>query len=57
MVIPQALHKVLDLPMATDLQRPVLPSSKNIKWKKVRVDMKTYLADVLQVGIFHSVGA
>ena len=57
MEIPQALHKVLDLPVATDLQRPVLPSSKNIKWKKVRVDMKTYLADVLQVGIFHLVGA
>ena len=47
--IPQAIHKILDLPVTTDLQKPVLPSSKNIKWKKVRVDMKSYLADVLQV--------
>ena len=47
--IPQAVHKILDLPVTTDLQKPVLPSSKNLKWKKVRLDMKSYLADVLQV--------
>ncbi|XP_060551648.1 nucleolar complex protein 2 homolog, partial [Ruditapes philippinarum] len=47
--IPGALQSFLDLPKTTDLQKPVLPNSKNKRWKKVRLDVKSYLADVLKL--------
>ena len=47
--IPGALQSLLDLPKTTDLQKPVLPNSKNQRWKKVRLDVKSYLTDVLKV--------
>ncbi|XP_045162524.2 nucleolar complex protein 2 homolog isoform X2 [Mercenaria mercenaria] len=47
--LPGALQSHLDLPKTTDLQKPVLPNSKNQRWKKVRLDVKSYLADVLKL--------
>ena len=47
--IPQALHKILDLPMITDLQKPVLPTRNNQKWEKIKLNVRLYLKDILQV--------
>ena len=47
--IPQALHKILDLPMITDLQKPVLPTRSNQKWEKIKLNVRLYLKDILQV--------
>ncbi|XP_052284319.1 nucleolar complex protein 2 homolog [Dreissena polymorpha] len=47
--VPGALQKILNLPARTDLQKPVLPTSKDQKWKVVRSDVKSYLTDVLQL--------
>ncbi|CAG2256617.1 NOC2 [Mytilus edulis] len=48
-LIPAALLKHLGLPPLTDLQKPVLPSKSNTKWKKIRLEIKSYLAAVLQL--------
>ncbi|XP_071147627.1 nucleolar complex protein 2 homolog [Mytilus edulis] len=48
-LMPAALLKHLGLPPLTDLQKPVLPSKSNTKWKKIRLEIKSYLAAVLQL--------
>ena len=47
--MPQALQKILDLPAITDIKKSVLPSSKGPRWNKIKMDVKLYLSDVLQV--------
>ncbi|WAR15730.1 NOC2L-like protein, partial [Mya arenaria] len=47
--IPGALHKILSLSTTPDLQKPILPSTNDQKWRKIKVDVKSYLADVLQL--------
>ncbi|XP_052081772.1 nucleolar complex protein 2 homolog isoform X4 [Mytilus californianus] len=48
-LIPPALLKHLGLPPLTDLQKPTLPSKSNTKWKKIRLEVKSYLTAVLQL--------
>jgi hypothetical protein len=44
-----ALQKFVGLPPLTDLQEPTLPSKDNNKWRKIRLEVKSYLKTVLQV--------
>ncbi|KAL4221400.1 Nucleolar complex protein 2 [Mactra antiquata] len=47
--LPGALQKTLNLPVSDDLQKPVLPSSKTKRWNKVKMSIKSYLTDVIQL--------
>jgi len=52
--IPGAFQKILSLPATTDLKKPSVPSTDDARWKKIRVDVKNYLTDVLQVFVVFS---
>ena len=48
------VNAILKLPKQKDSNKPVLPSTSK-SWSKVRIDMKAYLTDVIQVGLASTV--
>ncbi|KAK3105217.1 hypothetical protein FSP39_020001 [Pinctada imbricata] len=43
------LYKIMGLPALTDLQKPTLPTKQNKKWRELRVEVKMYATDLLQL--------